>query len=426
MINIYFIKKQLKQIQKGGFKVFIRKIKILINNFTKPILFILAFPVVLTFRIIKPWILIRIGCMFSSRIGHFAANTEMYLCERDLQINTPKYNYIDIFYMVSEPPCNQQLAIMWKKLLRIWPAWLLEPIYKANKFIPGGEAHEIGQNSQHDRDVHNLLDKIPPHLQFTSREEVLGKAGLRKMGVPEGRLFICLNVRDSAYLAGECWAYHNYRDSNIQNYVLAADFLASQGYFIIRMGAKVHEAINSKNPNVIDYATNGMRSDFMDIYLGAKCHFAISTQTGWDSVPYVFRRPICYVNALPIGYLHTFSKNFLLLTKRHLIKENMSEMTCAEIFSSGLGFCNDSSQYEAKGVVLVENTPQEILDVVEEMAKRLDCVWQAQQDDEFLQWRFWQTFPADSVDAYVGKPLHGKINARFGANYLRNNRVWVL
>ena len=77
--------------------------------------------------------------------------------------------------------------------------------------------------------------------------------------------------KDSAYLSvhkGNEYSYHNYRDTDIQNYVLAAEELTFRGYFVIRMGIHVHQAINSTDPKVIDYATNGMRSDFMDIFLG--------------------------------------------------------------------------------------------------------------------------------------------------------------
>ena len=136
--------------------------------------------------------------------------------------------------------------------------------------------------------------------------------------------FVCLIVRDSAYLDSQIpndWNYHNYRDSDIQNYVLAAEALAERGYFVIRMGAKVHAAMNSAHPKVIDYATNGMRSDFMDIYLGAKCHFAISTGSGWDSIPEIQRRPVVFVNYVPVGYLSTFRNLTISIVKHHFYLE---------------------------------------------------------------------------------------------------------
>jgi putative glycosyltransferase (TIGR04372 family) len=405
----------------------VRKIKLLFGVIYKLPLYIFAIPAVLIMRLIQPWLLVRIGGLISTRIGHFAGNTELYLCERKAGINVPSQLHIDLFFM-QEPICNQQLAIMWHRGLRIWPAWILARINRVNLLIPGGSSHEIGNNTQHDRDVHNLLDRFPPHLQFINEEETRGETGLRAMGLPIGAQFICLIVRDSAYLESHIsndWNYQNFRDSNIQNYVLAAETLVDRGFFVIRMGSKVHAAINSTHPKVIDYATNGVRSDFMDIYLGAKCEFCISVGVGFDAVPIIFRRPVAYVNMSPVGYLNTFQDNVIGIFKHHIYAESNRELTLSEIFARSVGFCLRTSDYETKGVYLIENTPEEIRDVAIEMAERLNGTWQAHRNDESLQKRVWEIFPTDSVDADAGNPIHGEIRARFGAAYLRNNPEWL-
>lgn len=388
----------------------------------------LAIPMVIGIRLIRPWLLVRLGGLVSARLGHFAGNTELYLCERDAGINLPEQRYVDLFYM-PKPICNEQLATMWKRTLRIWPAWLLAPVRRLNWLIPGWEIHEIGENTQHDRDVHNLLDRFPPHLQFTDEEESRGEAGLLAIGIPAGVPFVCLLVRDSAYLAGHQngnWNYHSIRDCDVQNYVLAAEELAERGYFVIRMGAKVHEAIKTTHPSVIDYASNGMRSDFMDIYLAAKCAFCITTGAGWDAVPSLgFRRPFVCTNIVHIGYLTTYSSKFLLITKRLFISDQHRELSLREIVAHGVAFGLQTTDYGSKGIQSIENTPEEIRDVVIEMAERLNGTWQAHEDDEALQKRFREIFPSDAVSAYNGRPLHGEIRARFGAAFLRNNRAWL-
>ena len=86
-----------------------------LQTLLKLLLYILALPAVLVIRMIRPLLLERWGGLISTRIGHFAANTEMYLCERDAGINVPKQRHVDIFYMESSI-CNQQLAIIWKRM----------------------------------------------------------------------------------------------------------------------------------------------------------------------------------------------------------------------------------------------------------------------------------------------------------------------
>ena len=384
-------------------------------------LFVLALPVVIALRLIRPWLLVRFGFLNSPRLGHFCQNTEMYLCEQDAGINVPQQHYLDLFYMIK-PICNQQLVKMWKRILHIWPKWILTPIVRVNRLIPRGEVHEIGNGLLSERDVHNLMHRFPGHLQFTSDEEAIGKDTLGAMGIPSAIPFVCMIARDSAYLNAHIpevtdWNEHNYRNSDIQNYVLAAEELADRGYFVIRMGAKVHEPIKSNHPRIIDYATNGMRNDFMDIYLGANCKFCISNGTGIESVSHIFRRPIVYVNMLPLGYLSTFMTNSCRITKHHFSLKNGRNLTMREIFSHGVGIALGTSYYESKGIRLVENTPEEIRDVVVEMAERLNGTWRSCPDDDALQRRFWEIFLAHAKDA----PLHGKIRSRFGAQFLRDN-----
>ena len=84
-----FIEWHIAQIRRGGCAVLFRKIKRVLCIPHELLLFILAVPVVLVIHLIRPWLLVRWSEWPSPRIGHFAANTEPYLCERDAGINVP-------------------------------------------------------------------------------------------------------------------------------------------------------------------------------------------------------------------------------------------------------------------------------------------------------------------------------------------------
>ena len=430
MINLFFFKRQFLQIKQEGFFVYWRRVGGGRRILRLP-LYVLAVVVVVIIRLISPWFLVRLGGLVSVRIGHFAANTELYLCERDGLINVPKQHYMDLFHMAYRPICNRQLEKMWKRILNIWPSWFLEPVILVNRMIAGGAIHMIGDNTQGDRDVHNLMDQFPPHLKFSPEEEASGEVGLRALGIPEGVRFVCLIVRDSAYLESIPYykqidvSYHNYRDCDIQNYVMAAEELAERDFFVIRMGVKVKGSLKTEQPRIVDYAVNGMRSDFMDIYLGAKCEFCISVGTGFDAVPFVFRRPIVYTNYVPLGYMSTYRRQFLAIPKHHFNLSENREMALSEIFDNGAGFSYTNTEYASHGIKLIENTPEEIRAVVIEMAERLDGTWQPHEDDEVLQGRFWKLFPCEAVDVSNGRPLHGEIRSRVGAQFLRDNLDWL-
>jgi len=417
-----FIIRQLKQIKEGGWQVCKRKLKFVFYAIARLLIaFVPALLVVLIIRLISPVFLIRLQRLISWRIGHFAANIELYLCELDAGINKPEGRFLDIWYYPCAP-CNQQLARMWGRVLCIGPAILFGLVDCINSMIPGGELHRVGENLKKDRDVQGLLERFPPHLFFNFEEEKKGEVGLRALGIPEGAPFVCLAVRDSAYLHDQNphldWSRHNFRDCDIQNYILAARKLAERGYYVVRMGAVVKEAMKIDHPMIIDYAHNGMHSDFMDIYLGAKCAFCISTTIGFDAVPSIFRRPMVFVDCSPLELIRTSSPDYISTVKKYWLRDEERFMGFREIIESGASSFWVSSEYEAMGIDLVESTPEEIAAVVLEMEERLKGSWKSNKEDERLHCQFWDLFPKSE--------LHGEIRSRIGIDFLHRNKKWLV
>jgi putative glycosyltransferase (TIGR04372 family) len=391
---------------------------------------VLLFPVgvvvALAIRALRPVALVRIDLLKSERLGHFAGDTEVYLNGRDAGVNVPPGRYVDIWYH-NWPICNRQLARMWARVMTIGPAWLLAPADTANRLLPGWETHVINppHDPNSDRDPQNLLDRFPAHLRFLSDEDRRGEAGLRKLGIAEGAPWVCLHVRDDRYLQDALpwwnWSYHDYRNCSISNYVLASEELVKRGYYVVRMGALVREPMPVSHPMIIDYSANGMRDDFMDIYLGAKCAFCISNGSGFDAVPFIFRRGIVYVDHVPLGIINTFSEKFVATTKKHWSRRDQRFMTLREIFASGAGVgMSNREDGHGIGVDLIESTPEEIAAVVLEMEERMRGVWQPTAEDADLQRRFWEIFQ----EAQEGLWAHG-MRSNFGADFLRRHRDWL-
>ena len=358
-----------------------------------------ALLVVLAARLVLP---IRFGKIWSDRIGHMAGNMECYLCERDAGMQRGW----DFWYHGAEP-CSEQLAKMLCRVVRIDPTPFTRICATVNQLFKGHERYSI-DTAQVDRDIHNLFEKQEAHLSFTRAEHERGWGELIRMGIPKGSPWVCLIVRDAAYLPK--LAYHAYRDSDIDTYAQAALALAERGYYVVRMGAKVLKPLKVNHPRVIDYATNG-HDDFMDIYLGAHCAFALSNGCGIDAVPVIFRRPICYVNYVPIEYLQTYHRGSLAIWKHH--HKDGKCMTLAEIYESGAGHFMRAEQFEEAGITLVDNTPEEIKDVALEMLNLIEGRYCRTQQEGF-----WQSFPR-SASTYNARPLHGTINMRIGAEFLR-------
>ena len=93
-----FIKKNISEVQNGGLFIFFKKIITLIRLILWFFLCIVSIPFLLIIYSINSKFLIRFQPLMSTRIGHFAGNTELYLCEKEMKINTPKQKYLDLFY----------------------------------------------------------------------------------------------------------------------------------------------------------------------------------------------------------------------------------------------------------------------------------------------------------------------------------------
>jgi putative glycosyltransferase (TIGR04372 family) len=189
--------------------------------------------------------------------------------------------------------------------------------------------------------------------------------------------------------------------------------LANRGYIAIRMGAAVREALTTSNPKIFDYATRG-RTDFLDVYLSAKCAFFVSSGTGLDELTRVFRRPLLFVNFVPLEYAHTWFPDGLFIPKKLWLTDERRFLRFREIIESGVGRVLKGEEYESHGIEVIENTPAEILAAVVEMDERLKGTWETTVEDEELQRRFWSLFE--------GSDLHGDIVSHIGAGYLRENR----
>jgi putative glycosyltransferase (TIGR04372 family) len=141
-------------------------------------------------------------------------------------------------------------------------------------------------------------------------------------------------------------------------------------------------------------------------------------------VPIIFRRPVAFVNGPSIARAFTFLKDSVFICKKFWLISESRWFSLKEIINHGIENAGSTSDYESKGIKAIENTPEEIRDVVIEMLERLKGDWQQEADDEMLQNRFWQEYPLDARSIRSNKPLHGKVFSRYGANFLRMNRDW--
>jgi putative glycosyltransferase (TIGR04372 family) len=376
-----------------------------------------AVPAILLIRIVRPWIYVRMGAIESSRIGHFVMDSALYLARQSTQSNRP--SNVNLFYL-PDPICNHQWARMVRRQLRAF--WWVRYLIFFNRFCPGHAGHRL-LSTDKSRDIHGILQKSTAVFKFTLEEERAAKAWLYRRGWKDTQPFVCVLVRDPAYLSlyapnvkggGDRWNYHSHRDSDIDTFNEAIQALLDRGYWVIRMGKVALKRVTIDHPRLIDYPFVEDKEDLLDIWLSSNCKFFVSTGTGIDLVPVAYKRPVAFINLSPLTEFHSFTWN-VCAPKKLIWKESGEALTLKETVKNKY---SHSLKYEQAGISVLALSAPEIREAVMECEQRVKGAWQASKKDQNLQIRFMEVFRT-SPDFCKS---HGYIHpeARMGSDWLRS------
>jgi len=340
---------------------------------------------------------------------------------------------MDMFFLESQI-CNSYLLEKYSKLMNICPS----PFYNfargfayVNRRFPDNTSYEISTNFR--EDFHRIFSK-PNDLEFNDAQSALGKEILYNLGIPEGAKYVCFFARDDAYLSsilpGRDMSYHDYRNADIQNYVPMLEMLVSLGYYAIRVGSVVKKCMVTNNEKIIDYSKSKWQSDFMDIYLLANCEFFIGDTSGLKIIPMVFGKPCVVINLIhpldAIGFsrpedLILFKKIWSNGKRRYLtFREIIGDDCPKRVYNADENYRNIYDVFSnsvKNGLVLIENTSDEIHGIVMEMVSRIEEDIVYTKEDEDLQVKFQSLLLTGHNADYVG---------RLGRDYLAQNKNWLL
>ena len=376
-----------------------------------------AVPLVLVMRSVKPIVHIKICKIYSERLGHFVQDVAEQLVRKD---QIPEN--IKVMYYFGEIS-NSQWATMVRRTMRIKGNWLRHLDFW-NRVIPGGAEFQHPSSFTESRDIHGLLQSFDARLQFTESENLQALNWMQSRGMQENDKYICLQVRDNSYLRvynpqkinTEIIEKDNFRNSDIADYYEAIQTLTSAGYWVIRMGKIVDSPIYPPIPRVIDYPFDLDRSDLLDIWLFANCDACISTISGPDYIPTVYRKPLLHVNSLPLPGLHAYLP-CMTVPKNLFHKSTNKEFTLKDYLACNL---TQSEEYETAGVQIMSLTSSELVEAFEEFLELYLLRSRHPIVNETLQSRFWQEFERGSFYSQYQQYRHQ--DARICSAWLRSRK----
>jgi putative glycosyltransferase (TIGR04372 family) len=241
-----------------------------------------------------------------------------------------------------------------------------------------------------------------PLLELSAEDRERGYSLLRELGVPQDAWFVGLHVRESKD------RMRDVRDADITTYRLAIEEIAKRGGWVLRMGDRSMRPLPNY-ANAIDYAHSHKREDWMDVFLWAEGRFFIGTGSGPQMIPPTFGKPVAIANYGPMPTI-VGCKGDILLPKQYWHAKDSRFLTLAERMSSEYGFRESIEAFATMGIRVIDNTPEELRDLVIEMMDRLEGKYSLTEHERALQASF-----ANLAVALRVYPI--KIAAAFTRNY---------
>lgn len=251
----------------------------------------------------------------------------------------------------------------------------------------------------------------PPVLRLTEEDDAWGAGILREIGIPERAWFACIHVREPGFSPEDDHA-HAHRNGNPLAIVPAMQEIARRGGWCVRMGDPSTSLLPLLD-RVVDYARHPLRSERMDVVLCARARFFLGNTSGLAFVSTAYGVPSSLANMIPMSNLAPLAGD-ISIPKLLLHQDRSRMLRFDEVLGTPVGNYRYAKLYANDGIVPVENSPDEILDLVREMLDRLEGKFEETDEDRALQERFMKLL----------RPGHYSYGtaSRVGAAFLRKYR----
>ena len=370
-------------------------------------------PLALLARLVWPIFRIRFGEVDGGRIGHLIGSCELYICQNKLGYFD---NVADFFYFGNKP-VNLAVVKLFRKNMCFLSA--VKYIGQANSRLFPNNPNTVTLSG---RDTENLYGRVGSSVIL----EPILKPGDRKWletnNIQSTRPVVLFANRDKAYLKKKDGlidsSYHDFRNCSVSDFLPMAQAMAERGYMAIRMGTEVEHALNSNEPLIFDYPNSDV-TDERDLYFASQCKFFIGTTSGISDLARLYRKPLALVNSAPFLWMTTLKSDgtSLWIPKPLWDLSENRYLTLSQIISKNLGMLHRTKDYEELGIKVIDNTPEEILNVAIEMDQMVDGTLTVSSEEEKLLEKFWNL-------ALNGNSRNGQ--AQISKSFLMQHSDWIL
>ena len=194
--------------------------------------------------------------------------------------------------------------------------------------------------------------------QVKLRDELFDKIGIKK-----NDKLVCISNREIGYSKIDDNQF-DYRNCSIQNYLKTVKFMNKLGIWVFRIGNN-RTILNYENSKYIELNQLDYYKRSSEFLLSSKCEFHLGTTSGVNIFATIFNRPTLITNNIPLASNHWLKKDLLIL-KKYKKRNSNQYLKFSKIIEMRLENNFKSENFFRKGIDLVENNEDEILNLVKE------------------------------------------------------------
>jgi putative glycosyltransferase (TIGR04372 family) len=306
---------------------------------------------------------IRIGRLYSSRIGHLMLNLYYYL---SLKRSTKEITVFILDRSVANSAFLDLVQMEHDRLFFLGPkhSFIFDALVQGKLIDPLVISWKEGL---HPDDFSALGGQRPLFSPLLLESAVRDR--FSHLGLTTKTSFVCFHNRDSAYLEkiGGDGNFHGHRDFSFTSYESAIDTLARSGVTPVRIGSVVAEG-SSGIPYLID-ATGSLSEEQYLIWLAAYAKLWVTGNSGVLLARTIFKKPVLVVNAFPLTFevLSSLPPDSVVLLRPILNSATGKELSLSELFQYCTSYTihNKHDVLVDHGLQMLDNTEIEISDAVE-------------------------------------------------------------
>jgi putative glycosyltransferase (TIGR04372 family) len=177
--------------------------------------------------------------------------------------------------------------------------------------------------------------------------------------------YVCLHLRDRAFYGESRGLGQSHRNTDVENYRAAIEYITGLGGWVIKLGAKGSPKLPPM-PRVVDYGRSTFKSGLMDIALIRGARLFIGTTSGLTNVAISFGVPAALVNCISTD-AQLWHRQVRFVPKR-IVLQNGCAIAQTELTRFPWRWrAFDAGVLARRGATPVDNTSDEILETVKEV-----------------------------------------------------------